>query len=192
MLTTSTRRNQSSLAEINAARRAAAYEAEAEPSPPSKSQPHIPLSRLNPAPDDYGRSIFVDRCSLTIHAGSGGNGCVSFFRDVHIPDGPANGGDGGMGGSVYIQAVPGHTSLHKLARRGVLKAERGIGGQGKSQGGRKGEDICIQVPVGTIVREVWRSDPVAEEEERMQLLQGEKNMTPAELNSESKRKSTLR
>lgn len=156
----STRRQQSSLAETNAVKRAAAHE------PP----PALASSRLNPAPDDYGRNVFVDKCTLTVHAGTGGNGCVSFLRDAHISDGPPNGGDGGSGGNIWIQAVAGQTSLHKLARRGVVKAGRGIGGQGKSQGGRKGEDICIQVPVGTVVREVWRSDPVAEEEARIQEL----------------------
>jgi GTP-binding protein len=131
------------------------------------------LRRVDPAPSDYSRSIFVDKCELQVHAGSGGNGCVAFFRDIHISDGPPNGGDGGSGGNVWIQAVAGHTSLHKLARRGIIKAGRGIGGQGKSQGGSKGADVLIQVPVGTVVREIWRSDPVAEEEERLRLLGGE-------------------
>ena len=151
----------SSLAETNGARRAAASE-----SPPSSTS-----SRLDPTPDDYSRNPFIDKCSITIHAGSGGNGCVSFQREAYIREGPPNGGDGGSGGNVWIQAVPGQTSLHKLARRGVIKAGRGIGGQGRSQGGRKGEDICIQVPVGTIIREVWRSDPVAEEEQRFKEME---------------------
>jgi len=161
LLQSSTRRYQSSLADINAARRSAA----SEPLIAPKS-----ASRLNPAPDDYARNIFVDKCFLTVHAGGGGNGCVSFHRDVYIPDGPPNGGDGGSGGNVWIQAVQDETSLHKIARRGIVKAERGISGMGKSQGGRKGDDICIQVPVGTVIREVWRSDPVAEEEDLIQEL----------------------
>jgi len=160
--TTRQRRCQSSLASVNDTRRAAALEA-----PLAK-----PAERLNPTPDDYSRAIFVDKCTVTVHAGSGGNGCVAFFRDIHIPDGPPNGGDGGSGGNVWIQAVPGHTSLHKLARRGTVKAGRGIGGQGKSQGGRRGDDVCIQVPVGTVIREVWRSDPAAEEAERLKEFQG--------------------
>ncbi|OAG34124.1 hypothetical protein AYO21_11733 [Fonsecaea monophora] len=131
---------------------------------------HAALSHLNPAPDDYSRSIFIDKCQITVHAGSGGSGCVSFLRDAHIADGPPNGGDGGSGGNIFIQAVPGQTSLHKLARRGIIKAGRGIGGQGKSQGGRRGEDICVQVPVGTVVREIWRSDPSVEEEIRIKEL----------------------
>ena len=107
---------------------------------------------------------------MTVSAGSGGHGCVSFLREAFIEDGPANGGDGGTGGNVWIQAVPGQTSLHKIARRGIIKAGRGVSGQGKSQGGKRGEDICIQVPVGTVVREVWRSDPVSEEEQRFKEM----------------------
>jgi GTP-binding protein len=121
------------------------------------------LAHLNPPPDDYSRFIFQDKCRSTIYAGSGGNGCVSFLREKYIEEGPPNGGDGGSGGSIYIQAVEGITSLHKLARRGVIKAGRGKNGQGKSKGGRRGEDVLLQVPVGTVVREVERYDPVAEE-----------------------------
>ena len=161
----STTRRSSSLAENNDSRRAATYE----PAPPTLST----SSRLNPAPDDYSRNVFIDKCSVTIHAGGGGSGCVSFQREAYLPDGPPNGGDGGSGGNVWIQAVPGQTSLHKLARRGIIKAGRGVSGQGKSQGGRKGEDVCIQVPVGTVVREVWRSDPVADEEQRFREVPAE-------------------
>lgn len=123
---------------------------------------------MNPSPDDYSRFIFQDKCRTTVYAGSGGNGCVSFLREKYIEDGPPNGGDGGTGGNVYIQAVEGLTSLHKLARRGIIKAGRGRNGQGKSKGGKRGQDVLIQVPVGTVVREIDRYDPIAEEERRMQ------------------------
>lgn len=147
-------------------------------SPTESSKPPIyhdqtpDSSRLNPAPSDYSRSIFQDRCAVTVHTGSGGNGCVSFLREKYIEEGPANGGDGGTGGSIYIQAVEGQTSLHKLARRSVVKAGRGKNGQGKGQGGHRGEDVLLQVPVGTVVREIWRYDPLDEEEERLRLLKG--------------------
>lgn len=124
------------------------------------------LSHLNPPPDEYSRFIFQDKCRSTLYAGSGGSGCVSFLREKYVEEGPPNGGDGGSGGGIYIQAVEGITSLHKLARRGVIKAERGRNGQGKSKGGRRGEDVLLQVPVGTVVREVSRYDPVAEEWKR--------------------------
>ncbi|KAL1983313.1 hypothetical protein VTN96DRAFT_10454 [Rasamsonia emersonii] len=131
------------------------------------------LSHLNPSPDDYSRFLFKDKCSITVVAGSGGNGCVSFLREKYIEEGPPNGGDGGSGGSVYIQAVEGLTSLHKLARRGVIRAGRGRNGRGKSQGGKRGHDVLIQVPVGTVVREVGRYDPVAEAERKFNRLSGE-------------------
>ncbi|KAG9683598.1 GTP-binding protein Obg, partial [Aureobasidium melanogenum] len=126
--------------------------------------PESEIDRLGPPPDSYSITPFTDRCSIVLHAGSGGHGCISFLREKYIENGPPNGGDGGTGGNIYIQAVQGETSLHKLARRGILKAGRGKNGQGKGQGGTRGEDILITVPVGTIVREVWRHDPVAEEE----------------------------
>ncbi|KAL9634061.1 MAG: hypothetical protein Q9164_004316 [Protoblastenia rupestris] len=127
---------------------------------------------LKSAATDYGRTIFADKAHLTVSAGSGGHGCISFLREKYIEHGPANGGDGGTGGSIYIQAVRGETSLHKLARRNLLRAGRGKNGQGKGRGGQRGEDILIQVPVGTVVREVSRSDPVAEEEEALLLEEG--------------------
>lgn len=134
---------------------------------PTAPKPSPDLSHLNPPPDDYSRFIFQDKCRSVIYAGSGGNGCVSFLREKYIEEGPPNGGDGGSGGSVYIQAVEGLTSLHKLARRGVIRAGRGKHGQGKSKGGKRGTDVLIQVPVGTVVREIDRYDPVAEVENRL-------------------------
>jgi len=126
---------------------------------------HNEHTHLNPRPDSYTQPPFLDSCTLTVHAGSGGHGCVSFLREKFITEGPANGGDGGSGGNIYIQAVRGETSLHKLARRREIKAGRGRNGTGSSRGGQRGEDICIEVPVGTVVREVERYDPVAKEEE---------------------------
>ncbi|OAA56682.1 methyltransferase [Niveomyces insectorum RCEF 264] len=112
-----------------------------------------PESRLNPAPDDYATASFADKATLTIHAGSGGHGCISFLRDLFLPEGPPNGGDGGHGGNVYIQAVPGETSLHKLARRRVVRAGRGKHGQGSARNGQRGDDLVLSVPVGTVVTE---------------------------------------
>ncbi|KAF2170036.1 hypothetical protein M409DRAFT_51808 [Zasmidium cellare ATCC 36951] len=122
------------------------------------------FDHLNPAPTDYSAAPFTDACSLTIGAGGGGHGCISFLREKYIPNGPPNGGDGGTGGNVYIQAVRGETSLHKLARRGMLKAGRGKNGQGSLKGGARGEDVLITVPVGTVVREVSRVDPLEQDE----------------------------
>jgi GTPase len=131
---------------------------------PARSFPgnNLPESRLNPSPDDYASPNFADKAQLTLYAGPGGNGCISFLRDAYLPDGPANGGNGGHGGNVYIQAVPGETSLHKLARRRFVRAGRGRHGQGSAKSGQRGEDVIITVPVGTVVREISREDPMTE------------------------------
>lgn len=129
----------------------------------SSSSDEIPISRLNPLPDDYAISSFADKATITIQAGGGGHGCISFLREAFLANGPANGGDGGHGGNVYIQAVRGENSLHKLARRRILRADRGKSGQGSNRGGARGEDVIIQVPVGTVVREISRVDPMVEE-----------------------------
>ncbi|CAJ2513564.1 Uu.00g016830.m01.CDS01 [Anthostomella pinea] len=131
---------------------------------PSSSSDALPTSRLNPTPDDYSISSFADKAKITIHAGGGGHGCISFLREAFMDNGPANGGDGGHGGNVYIQAAHGETSLHKLSRRRIIRAERGKTGQGSSRGGARGEDVIIKVPVGTVVREIQRIDPMVDEQ----------------------------
>lgn len=145
-----------------------ALESEASPVPLDSEQ----ASRLNPPPSDYGRSIFADRATITVHAGNGGHGCISFLREKYISAGPANGGDGGTGGNIWIRAVREETSLHKLQRRSILKAGRGQNGQGKTKGGERGDDVVIEVPVGTVVREVSRYDPVVAEEEKRRIEMG--------------------
>src|SRR5690606_9686965 len=116
-------------------------------------------SEFVPDPEDYTSSPFIDARPLTLLSGSGGHGCVSFLREKYIAQGPPNGGDGGVGGSIYIQAVYGESvSLHKLAR-GVVRAGNGRHGMGKSRNGARGEDVVLRVPVGTVVREIERGDP---------------------------------
>jgi len=138
--------------------------ASAEPAPNERLPVDVSkYDHLTPQPLEYSDTPFTDACTLTVSAGGGGHGCISFLREKYIANGPANGGDGGTGGSVYIQAVRGETSLHKLARRGTIKAERGKNGQGSSRGGKRGEDVVLVVPVGTVVREISRLDPFEEE-----------------------------
>jgi GTP-binding protein len=91
------------------------------------------------------------------------------LREAYLAEGPPNGGDGGHGGNVYIQAAHGETSLHKLARKRFIRAGRGKHGQGSAKSGTRGDDVIITVPVGTVVRELEREDPVAEEEMDMRL-----------------------
>lgn len=133
---------------------------------------NIDENRLDPTPDSYAQTPFVDRCTVTLQPGGGGNGCVSFLREKFIQLGPPNGGDGGSGGNIYIQAVRGETSLHKISRRDRLRAGNGSHGQGKSKGGTRGEDVLITVPVGTVIRELWRHDPVKHEEDEWKMSRG--------------------
>ncbi|ESZ91122.1 hypothetical protein SBOR_8486 [Sclerotinia borealis F-4128] len=133
------------------------------------------IDRLNPPPSDYSRTIFADKAKIDIFAGPGGHGCISFLREKYIAAGPPNGGDGGTGGNIYIQAVRGETSLHKLARRRNIKAGRGKNGQGKTRGGERGTDIIIEVPLGTIVREIDRHDPAGIEEDKNKLEAGKQD-----------------
>jgi GTP-binding protein len=118
------------------------------------------LGRLNPSPDDYSISPFVDKCVVTIQAGSGGNGCISFLREKYIPDGPANGGDGGFGGSIFIQTTKNCSSLNNISKTKEYLAGSGGHGQGGNMGGKRGKDILLEVPLGTVVREIKRWDPV--------------------------------
>lgn len=136
----------------------------------------LPETRLNPAPDDYASPSFADKAQLTLYAGRGGSGCISFLREAYFAEGPPNGGDGGHGGNVYIQAAHGETSLHKLARKRFIRAGRGKHGQGSAKSGTRGDDIVITVPVGTIVREIERVDPVADEAVSMRLWRAEQKI----------------
>ena len=100
-------------------------------------------------------SNFVDLRLFKATSGGGGNGSVSFFRDAYQPVGPPDGGDGGDGGDVYIQAVQGLTSLHKVKKS--YRSKDGKSGRGSQLDGKKGEDVIIEVPVGTTIR--WLPDP---------------------------------
>jgi Obg family GTPase CgtA len=97
---------------------------------------------------------FVDLKVVKLCSGRGGNGKVSFMRDAGRPVGPPDGGDGGNGGSIYIQAKEGLTSLHKL--RDTYRATDGENGGSDGLSGRTGRNVVIQVPVGTVVR--WMPD----------------------------------
>jgi len=95
--------------------------------------------------------MFVDRVEVTVQAGDGGAGCVSFRRERYVPKGGPNGGDGGNGGSVIVVAQAGVDSLSSLAHRKFWRAERGRHGSGSNRHGRSGRDLTITVPPGTVV-----------------------------------------
>lgn len=98
---------------------------------------------------------FSDMQIVKLTSGKGGSGGVSFFRDAGRAQGPADGGDGGDGGNIYIQAVAGITSLHKVRPR--YSAHHGTSGKGGQMDGKRGGDVVVEVPVGTVVK--WMPDP---------------------------------
>ncbi len=95
--------------------------------------------------------MFVDRVTIEVEAGKGGDGCMSFRREKYVPRGGPDGGDGGDGGSIIIVAEPGVDSLNALAHHKHWRAKRGEHGRGSNCHGRGAEDLIIRVPPGTIV-----------------------------------------
>jgi GTP-binding protein len=97
--------------------------------------------------------MFVDRVTIEIQAGRGGDGCLSFRREKFVPRGGPDGGDGGDGGSVIIVAETGVDSLNALGHRKHWKAESGDRGGSSNCHGRSAEDLVIRVPPGTVIRD---------------------------------------
>src|SRR6266480_7465583 len=95
--------------------------------------------------------MLYDRAEIYVEGGSGGNGCVSFRREAHVPRGGPDGGDGGRGGDVVLESDPSRRDLASLHRRRHFRAGRGGHGQGKQRHGARGEDKVVPVPPGTQV-----------------------------------------
>ncbi len=96
---------------------------------------------------------FVDEVRIEVHAGRGGNGCVSFRREKYVPRGGPDGGDGGKGGDVILEATERKQTLLDFRYKRSYRAQRGRHGQGKDKHGRSGEDLVLLVPVGTLVKD---------------------------------------
>jgi GTPase len=96
----------------------------------------------------------VDEAEITVIAGNGGHGCVGFRREKFIPLGGPDGGDGGDGGNVWLQADENLNTLVDFRHQKQFRAQRGENGMGQQKYGKGGEDLVIQVPVGTQVRNV--------------------------------------
>jgi len=96
---------------------------------------------------------FLDEAKVYIASGAGGNGCVSFRREKFIEFGGPNGGDGGKGGDVVVEAVTGLNTLIDYRYQQHFKAQRGGNGMGKDRAGANGKDVVLKVPIGTQVYE---------------------------------------
>ena len=106
---------------------------------------------------------FIDKVRIFVKGGNGGAGCISFRRESHVPKGGPDGGDGGFGGSVILQADGSKSSLIDYRYKHHFKAERGTHGKGSKRHGQNGTDTILKVPVGTLVREVFVEEGKSEE-----------------------------
>src|SRR5712664_1906470 len=95
--------------------------------------------------------MFVDEAKIYVKAGDGGNGCVAFRREKYVPRGGPSGGDGGRGGSIYLEANPNDNTLLRYRYNREFKADRGRHGEGSNCSGVSGDDTVLKVPVGTLV-----------------------------------------
>lgn len=95
--------------------------------------------------------MFVDYAKIFVHAGDGGDGCVSFRREKYVPRGGPDGGDGGRGGDIYLVADEHMNTLLDLKLRPHYKTKRGQHGSGNNRTGADAEDLAIKAPLGTLV-----------------------------------------
>ncbi len=93
----------------------------------------------------------IDHVEITVKAGNGGNGAVSFRREMYVPYGGPDGGDGGKGGDVIVRADPSVDNLRAFRGRNIYKAENGHNGAARKKFGADGEDLVLPVPPGTII-----------------------------------------
>lgn len=96
--------------------------------------------------------MFVDIAKVSLKAGDGGNGAVSFRREIYIPKGGPDGGDGGRGGNIIFKADKDTNTLIDFRFTPILTAENGKNGAGQRAAGRSGKDLIVEVPIGTVVR----------------------------------------
>lgn len=105
---------------------------------------------------------FIDEVLITVSSGNGGAGCTSFRREKYIPFGGPDGGDGGRGGDIVIEADEGINTLVHFRGKKHFEAQNGEKGMGRQMNGGAGEDIILKVPVGTIVTNVETNELMAD------------------------------
>ena len=106
--------------------------------------------------------MFVDEAKIYVKAGDGGNGCMAFRREKYVPRGGPSGGDGGNGGSIYVEANPNDNTLLRYRYNREFKGERGRHGEGSNCTGQSGRDTILKVPVGTLVFDEERAELLAD------------------------------
>jgi len=119
--------------------------------------------------------MFVDEAKIYVKAGDGGNGCVAFRREKYVPRGGPSGGDGGSGGSIYLEANPNDNTLLRYRYNREFKADRGRHGEGSNCTGHSGDDMTLLVPVGTVAYDQSSNETIAdlaEPGQRVLIAQG--------------------
>jgi GTP-binding protein len=106
--------------------------------------------------------VFVDEAKILVKAGDGGNGCVAFRREKYVPRGGPSGGDGGHGGSIYLEANPNDNTLLRYRYNREFKADRGRHGEGSNCTGHSGGDMILQVPIGTLAYDGQTGETLAD------------------------------
>jgi GTP-binding protein len=106
--------------------------------------------------------MFIDHSKISVKAGDGGNGCVAFRREKFVPKGGPSGGDGGSGGSIYVVASGRRNTLYHLQFKREWKAGRGQHGMGSNCSGQGGEDVFIELPIGSVVRDAETEELLAD------------------------------
>jgi GTP-binding protein len=107
-------------------------------------------------------SNFIDYVKINLRSGRGGSGSSHFRREKHVPKGGPDGGDGGRGGHIYLIGNPQLWTLIHLKYQKHIIADRGMGGEGGRRSGAEGEDIFVEVPLGTIIKDAETNEFLAE------------------------------
>lgn len=106
--------------------------------------------------------MFVDEVDILVRGGDGGRGCLSFHREKFVPKGGPDGGDGGRGGHVILQVDPQISTLIDLRYQSQYRAQRGENGRHKNQHGKDGDDLVVNVPPGTLVKDAETGEILAD------------------------------
>jgi GTPase len=106
--------------------------------------------------------VFVDEAKIFVKAGNGGNGCIAFRREKYVPRGGPSGGDGGHGGSIYLEANLNDNTLLRYRYNREFKADRGRHGEGSNCTGHSGSDMILKVPVGTLAYDEQTGETIAD------------------------------
>jgi len=119
--------------------------------------------------------MFVDIAEIEVQAGKGGNGAVSFRREKYVPKGGPDGGDGGKGGDIIIQADRNLITLMDFKYKSIYKTEDGSAGMGAKKTGKEGKDLVLKVPAGTTIKDAESGEPIADltkDKEQIVIVRG--------------------